>query len=183
MVNVLDGRREVRSLHARSLALVLQRHRRLETRIRSLEQALHRQRHWRGARFGDSSSGTSESTSRLLSPIGKRCSSSQYCSREAVFLRRLHHKQHDRLRFVEWCLVKRHRNVQLAPRPLDSSLAGSSPSVLWTKRAPHSQLHQKTLATVVAAELFTSVICFTSAAESHPTEAPLRFSLRCSRCS
>ena len=44
VVNVLDGRREVRALHTRSLALFLQRHRRLEKRIRSLEQALHRSR-------------------------------------------------------------------------------------------------------------------------------------------
>ena len=39
VVNVLDGRREVRALHTRSLALVLQINQRLETRTRSLAGA------------------------------------------------------------------------------------------------------------------------------------------------
>ena len=49
----LDGRQEVPALHTRALALLLQRHRRLEKRSRSLEQALHKQHHRRCARFGD----------------------------------------------------------------------------------------------------------------------------------
>ena len=105
LVNVPDCRREVRALHTRSLALLLHRQRKLnhvfvhfyadvpENTATSVRCST-----WR------SSTGTSESTFGFLLEL-ETLQLESHCSRDAVFSRRLH----QRLRFVEWCLVQPHR--------------------------------------------------------------------------
>ena len=109
-----------------------------------------------------SSSGTSESTFGFFLEL-ETFQLESYCSRDAVFSRRLHH----RLRFVEWCLVQPHR----------CQLAGSSPGAQRPASLPIIQAAPSSWSsTICTAGSGASlsyccsgvfVICFTSAVETH----------------
>ena len=156
VVNVLDGRREVRSLHTRSLALVLQRNQRLETRIRSLEQALHGQRHRRGARFSDRA--RARLNRRLASFSNRRRSSS---TRIALERRSSEDAATQAIRQVAF-----HRAAPRQAAPWKTLRLLDSRWLVRRQRALDQEAPARRLCGCCCG-CADFVICFTSAVESH----------------